>query len=157
MCYFCIFVLTFQSNIKFNNCHVVVFFVLVVEKRASLPSAGCLRAIKPHLRTTHALFCNCELRVIYACLNGVVGLSTASLNKMRSRSCPRGGSWTASLSRCVFTAPGSRLEQPARLRAAVTALLLCVRPLTGLVQEAADNQTQAEWFSPPRGAPSAPH
>lgn len=60
MCYFCIFVLTFQTNIKFKNCHIVVFFVFVVEKHASLPSAGCLRAIKPHLITTHALLCNSE-------------------------------------------------------------------------------------------------
>lgn len=100
MHYFCIFVLTFQNNIKLNNCPITVFFAFVVEKRAFLLSADCLRAIKPHLITTHALFYNCEA----ACDTRLFKQRQAQQNE---NTLVAWGTWTISPSHCLFTAPGS--------------------------------------------------
>lgn len=93
MRYFSIFVLTFQTNIKFNNCHIIVFFILF--------AADCLHAIKPHLITARVAS---RLRVIYVCFNAIGGLIITSLNKMRSHSCPRRESDCFSLTLCFYRA-----------------------------------------------------
>lgn len=83
-----------------------------------------------------------RLRVIYVCLNGVVDLIMASLNKMRSRSCPRGELDRFSLMLCFYSTgvPAGAASQaacggysPPPVRAAAKSVLWqasCKKPRT---------------------------